>query len=106
MESLFIRFPDGTREFRMTERALGVGDRLRNGGHTWRVISVTSDVTGRTIVVVEPESPTVGETLRSEEGALVLEEIVGSEIRQGKEPVADLRTVPSRWPEPYEFDPV
>lgn len=78
MGSVFIRFPNGTREFRMSEKPLEVGDVVRHDGERYRVTHITSDRDGLSTVIVTPESPTIGDMLRSEDGGIVLEEIVAA----------------------------
>ena len=89
MSTIVVRFPDGYREFHMTSRALEVGDRGWRDGDAYRVRSGLANDHGGAVIVVEPESPTVGEALRSESGAIVLEP-VGTERDDS-------------WPEPFEF---
>jgi len=73
--SIFIRFPDGKREFRMSERTLEVGHFVNHAGQRYRVTHITDDGDGRTLAIVALESPSIGEVLSSEDGGIVLEEI-------------------------------
>jgi hypothetical protein len=72
MGSIVVRFPDGTKEFRFPEKMLVEGDVVWHDGARFRVISVSENGDGRAVAVVEPESPSVGELLQSEEGAIRL----------------------------------
>ena len=71
MDSLVIRFPDGTKEFRYPGRDLVEGDHVFHDGTRFRVISVSRDG-GRVMATVEADS-SFGDLLRSEEGAIRLE---------------------------------
>jgi hypothetical protein len=64
------------REFRLSEKALAVGDLVRFDGERYRVTRITSDGDGRSVAVVALESPSIGDTLKSEDGGIVLEELV------------------------------
>jgi hypothetical protein len=71
MASIIVRFPDGTKEFRYPEQMLGENDVIWHAGERFRVISVQADDADRAVVTVEPDSG-LGDTLRSEEGAIRL----------------------------------
>jgi len=73
MSSIVVRFPDGSKEFRFPEKMLEEGDAIWHDGQRYRVISVSADG-DQAAVVVELDS-TLGDTLRSEEGAVRLEPI-------------------------------
>ncbi len=75
MSSIVVRFPDGTKEFRFPEKMLAEGDVIWHDGERYRVISVSADDGRHAVVVVELESPTIGDTLMSEEGAIRLDPI-------------------------------
>lgn len=72
MDSVVVRFPDGTREFRFPERELTEDDVVWHDGERYRVISVSSDDGNRPVVVVELISDTLLDKLESEEGAIRL----------------------------------
>jgi hypothetical protein len=72
MGSITVRFPDGAKEFRFPEKLPVEGDVLWHEGQRFRVISIQSTDDQHAIVIVEADS-TFTDTLRSEEGALVLE---------------------------------
>jgi len=73
MPALIVRFPDGTREFRYPERPLVEGDTLWHDNVRYHVVSVSEDAGGDQVnVTVEPDAQSIGDLLRSEEGALVL----------------------------------
>ena len=74
MDSIVIRFPDGTREFRYPGRALQEGEVVTHGGGRYRVVAVGEGEPP--IVTVEPESDSIADMLASEEGALSLELVV------------------------------
>lgn len=76
MNSILVRFPDGTKEFRY--QVLAEGDVIAQDGERYRVVSVSADDADRAVAVVERDS-TAGDLLRSEEGAIRLEPIVMSE---------------------------
>ena len=69
MSSFLLRFPDGEREYRYG-RSIAEGDAVLHDGQRYRVVSVSSDARGRAVVTVEPDSESLGDVLRSEEGAL------------------------------------
>jgi hypothetical protein len=71
VSSIVVRFPDGTKEFRFPEKMLAEDDVIWHEGERFRVISVSTDDGNRAVAIVEPES-TMGDTLRSEEGAIQL----------------------------------
>jgi hypothetical protein len=73
MSSFFVRFPDGTREFRYMERDLEEGDLVWHEGRRYRVLSTESENGRVHAVTVEPDSDDVGDLLKSERGALALE---------------------------------
>ena len=72
---MFARGPDRGRR-----------DVVRHDGERYRVTHITSDRDGLSTVIVTPESPTIGDMLRSEDGGIVLEEIVASFERAGPRP--------------------
>jgi hypothetical protein len=72
MSSIVVRFPDGSKEFRYPERMLEAGDVVFHDGSRFIVTGVSTDGGGQFIAVVEPESPSVGDLLQSEEGAIRL----------------------------------
>jgi hypothetical protein len=71
-EVLVVRFPDGTREFRYPEKMLEEGDVIWHDGTRYRVINVSANGDNQFVAIVEPEAPTLGEVLQSEEGAIRL----------------------------------
>jgi hypothetical protein len=71
-EVLIVRFPDGSRQFRYPEKMLEDGDVVWHDGVRYRVISVSTDGGSPSTAIVEPEDPTLGEMLQSEEGAIRL----------------------------------
>jgi hypothetical protein len=73
--SLIVRFPDGSKEYRYPKKVLVVGDVIWHDGARFRVLNVGSDG-GTDFATVELAEGGVGDLLRSEEGAIHLEEIV------------------------------
>jgi hypothetical protein len=73
MSSFFVRFPDGTKEFRYMDRDLEEGDFVWHDGTRYRVLAVESDNGRVQAVTVEPDSEELGDVLKSERGALALE---------------------------------
>jgi hypothetical protein len=73
MGSIYVRFPDGTKEFIYPSRDLKEGDMIWHDGTRYRVLSIAQD-DGRQNVTVEPEPEpeSLGDLLSSEEGALRL----------------------------------
>jgi hypothetical protein len=74
MGSMVVRFPDGSKEFRYPEKMLVEGDVVWHDGERFRVISVNMDEKDSAVVIVEAYS-SIGDMLRSEEGAIHLVEI-------------------------------
>jgi hypothetical protein len=74
MNSMVVRFPDGTREFRYPENVPGAGDLMWHRGEPFRVVSVNEDG-GRVVVIVETTSQAIGDQLLSEEGGIHLDAI-------------------------------
>jgi len=72
--SLVVRFPDGSKEFRYPSKALADGDIVWHNGERFRVIDVGSEDGESDFATVERESD-LSDLLRSEEGAIHLEEI-------------------------------
>jgi hypothetical protein len=77
VSSILVRFPDGTKEFRYPEKELEEGDIVWHDGARFRVVSISADAGDKPIAHVEPESPSIGELLQSEEGAIHLAPIGG-----------------------------
>jgi hypothetical protein len=75
MDSVVVRFPDGSKEFRFPERELTEDDVISHNGERYRVISVSSDDGNRPVIVVELISDALLDKLRSEEGAIRLSPI-------------------------------
>jgi hypothetical protein len=72
MSSIFVRFPDGTREFLYPSRELKEGDTIWHDGTCYRILSIAQN-DGRPLnVTVEPATDNLGDLLSSEEGALRL----------------------------------
>ena len=71
-EVLVVRFPDGSREFRYPEKMLEKDDVIWHEGARYQVVSIGTDGDSKTVAIVEPESPSLGEMLKSEEGAIRL----------------------------------
>jgi hypothetical protein len=72
MNSIYVRFPDGTREFLYPSRELKEGDTIWHDGIRYRILSIAQN-DGRPLdVTVEPETEDLGDLLSSEEGALRL----------------------------------
>ena len=71
MSSIYVRFPDGTKEFIYPSRELKEGDTIWHDGTRYHVLSRAQD-DGRQTVTVEPEPESLGDLLSSEEGALRL----------------------------------
>jgi hypothetical protein len=67
---MLVRFPNGDREFRLTEKMLEEGDVIWHAGARYKVISVSGDE--QPTVTVEADSDALGDVLRSEEGAITL----------------------------------
>ena len=72
MSSITVRFPDGTKEFRFPDKLPAEGDAVWHEGQRFRVVSVQSTGDEHAVVIVEADS-SFTDTLRSEQGALVLE---------------------------------
>lgn len=72
MNSVVVRFPDGSREFRYPERELEAGDAIWHDGQRYAVVHVGTDEHGRPVVTVELDSEALGDILRSERGAIEL----------------------------------
>jgi hypothetical protein len=75
--SLLIRFPDGTKEFRYPGKELVEGDVVWHDGEHYRVVTVTTDERDRVTATVEADSG-LGDLLRSEEGAIHLDELMNA----------------------------
>jgi len=75
MASIVVRFPGGEKEFRYPPKLPEQGEAIWHDGQRYRVVSVIEADDERATVIVELESPRVGDMLRSEEGALRLEPI-------------------------------
>ena len=69
---VIVHFPDGSREFRYPSRKLERGDVIAFNGDKYRVVDVTSDGDGYS-VIVEPDSDDLLDLVRSERGAIELE---------------------------------
>ena len=79
MSSVFIRFPDGSREFRYPAKPIEEGDLLWHDGKAFRVLAIDDGgAGGAQIITVEPDSDDLGDVLQSERGGIVLEEFVTS----------------------------
>ena len=77
MSSIYVRFPDGTREFLYPSRELKEGETIWHDGTRYRVLSIAQN-DGRPLnVTVEPETEDLGDLLSSEEGALRLVPVTG-----------------------------
>jgi hypothetical protein len=72
MRSIYVRFPDGSREFLYPSRDLNEGDTIWHDGIRYRVLSIAQSDGQPYNVTVEPETEKLGELLSSEEGALRL----------------------------------
>ena len=72
MDSVFIRFPDGTREFRYGGRDLTAGDRVWHDGKPYRVLAVVADDGGPPVVTVELDSDDLRDLLSAERGGIQL----------------------------------
>jgi hypothetical protein len=72
MISIYVRFPDGTKEFLYPSRELKEGDTIWHDGTRYRVLSIAQDDGKPQNVTVEPEPESLGDLLSSEEGALRL----------------------------------
>lgn len=72
MGSFIVRFPNGDKEFRYTERDLEEGDSVWHDGTRYRVLSVASEDGRMQSVTVEPDADDLGDLLKSERGALAL----------------------------------
>lgn len=77
MNSLIVRFPDGSREFRYPREPLKAGDTVWHDGQRFRVLAVSQDG-GPQTATVELDSDSLGDLLQSERGGIVLELIGGS----------------------------
>ena len=72
MDSIVVRFPDGSKEFRYPDRELEEGDVIWHDGERYRVVSITTDGDGRAAAVVELDTDSLSDKLQSEEGAIRL----------------------------------
>jgi hypothetical protein len=72
MSSIYVRFPDGTKEFLYPSRELKEGDPIWHDGARYRVLSIAQDDGQPQNVTVEPAAESLGHQLSSEEGALRL----------------------------------
>jgi hypothetical protein len=70
-EVLSVPFPNGSKEYWLPSKMLEVDDVIWHDGVRYRVVSVSADG-GTPRAVVEPASPSVGDLLQSEAGALRL----------------------------------
>ena len=73
MDSILIRFPDGTKEFRFPGKPIVEGDTIWHDGEHWRVIKISPDGGHRDVAIVERASDDLSDLLVSEEGAVRLE---------------------------------
>jgi hypothetical protein len=72
MSSIYVRFPDGTKEFLYPSRELKEGDTIWHDGTRYRVLSIAQDDAQPQTLTVEPEPEGLGDLVSSEEGALRL----------------------------------
>ena len=72
---LIVRFPDGTREFRYPKRMPKVGGLISHDGEQFRVVSIHTD--GDVASLVVEGDLGVGDLLRSEEGSIQLDLLIG-----------------------------
>ncbi len=72
MSSIYVRFPEGTREFLYPSRQLQEGEIIWQDGTRYRILSIEANDGQPPNVIVEPEADKLGDLLRSEEGALRL----------------------------------
>jgi hypothetical protein len=72
MSSIYVRFPDGTKEFIYPSRELREGDTIWHDGTRYRVLSIAQDDGRPQNVSVEPEPEGLGDLPSSEEVALRL----------------------------------
>jgi hypothetical protein len=72
VNSILIRFPDGTREFLYPSRELKEGDHVWHDGTRYRILSLVQNDGQPVTAMVEPVTDELEDLMRSEEGALVL----------------------------------
>lgn len=74
MESgtIVIRFPDGSKEFRFSERMLEEGDIIWHEGKRYRVLHVLNDERDQPVARVEPDSGDILDSFQSEAGEMHL----------------------------------
>jgi hypothetical protein len=72
LSSIYVRFPEGTREFLHPSRQLQEGDIIWHDGTRYQILSIAANDGQPPSVIVEPEANRLGDLLRSEEGALRL----------------------------------
>jgi hypothetical protein len=72
MSSIYVRFPDGSKEFLYPSRELKEGDTIWHDGTRYRVLSIAQNDGKPQNVTVEPEAENLGDLLSFEEGALRL----------------------------------
>lgn len=77
VSSIYVRFPDGTKEFICPSRELKEGDTIWHDGTRYRVVSIAQYDGRPQTVIVEPEPEGLGDLLSSEEGALRLAPVTG-----------------------------
>ena len=53
-DAIFVRFPTGMSEYRLSDKKPRVGDKLKRNGDNWIVEKVTEDEHGATIVTLRP----------------------------------------------------
>ena len=75
MSSIVIRFPNGDRHFHMSTKLYKAGDLVQHNGTRYRVTDVRPHRDAY-LVTVEPDLPTIADLMKSEEGAMVVEEFI------------------------------
>jgi hypothetical protein len=73
MSSIYVRFPDGSKEFLYPSREIKEGDAIWHDGIRYRVLSIAQNDGKPLTLTVETASDGLGDLLRSEEGALTLD---------------------------------
>jgi hypothetical protein len=70
MSSIYVRFPDGSKEFLYPSREIEEGDTIWHDGTRYRVLSIAQNDGRPLSLTVEPEADSLGDLLRSEAAAL------------------------------------
>jgi hypothetical protein len=70
--TVLVRFPDGSRDFRFSEKTLKVGDVVWHDGARYRIVDISADERDETVVIVEADSDDLGDLIESKKGGIEL----------------------------------